>query len=142
MATQKVTIKEYSNNDITVVWKPEMCTHSTKCWKGLIQVFNPKNRPWINMDGATTERIKAQVNACPSKALSLKLDSKIETNSAETINAQCVENGPLMIKGNIEIIHSNGTKEKREKVTAFCRCGASENKPFCDGMHRKVDFKA
>jgi uncharacterized Fe-S cluster protein YjdI len=60
----------YSNGEITVVWKPEICQHSTLCWKGLIEVFNPKERPWVKIDGATTERIIEQVKKCPSGALS------------------------------------------------------------------------
>ena len=63
-------IRHYTNNEITVVWKPTVCKHSTICWKGLIGVFNPRARPWINMDGATTERIIEQVKKCPSGALS------------------------------------------------------------------------
>lgn len=60
----------YKNNDITVVWKPERCIHSKKCWKGLGEVFKPLEKPWIKMDGASTERIIEQVNNCPSGALS------------------------------------------------------------------------
>jgi CDGSH-type Zn-finger protein len=36
---------------------------------------------------------------------------------------------------------NDGTIEQKNKVTAFCRCGASGNKPYCDGSHRKIDFK-
>jgi len=61
---------KYANEEITVIWQPEICQHSTLCWKGLIEVFNPKERPWIKMDGATTERIIEQVKKCPSGALS------------------------------------------------------------------------
>jgi len=68
---QNIT-KEYSNGDTTVVWQPHVCIHSTKCWKGLVSVFNPKNRPWINMDGADSDAIRKQVNLCPSGALSIK----------------------------------------------------------------------
>lgn len=50
-------ILKYSNGEVTVLRKPKVCIHSTLCWKGLIQVFNPRERPWIKMDGATTERI-------------------------------------------------------------------------------------
>ncbi|MBS1654916.1 MAG: (4Fe-4S)-binding protein [Bacteroidetes bacterium] len=68
----------YTNDDITVVWKPNICQHSTLCWKGLIAVFNPKERPWIKMDGAVTERIIEQVKKCPSGALSYFLNNEPE----------------------------------------------------------------
>lgn len=70
--TKKQIIKEYTNGEVTVVWQPHMCTHSKKCWKGLLQVFDPRNKPWVNMEGATSKRIVDQVNQCPSKALSIK----------------------------------------------------------------------
>src|SRR5688572_17517820 len=62
--------KKYSNDDITVVWKPDVCIHSTKCWKGLLEVFDPRRSPWIVMENSTTERIIDQVGQCPSGALS------------------------------------------------------------------------
>jgi uncharacterized Fe-S cluster protein YjdI len=70
--------KKYANGEITVVWKPGLCIHSTNCWKGLIEVFNPKIKPWINIDGADSEKIMEQVKKCPSWALSyfINEDSK------------------------------------------------------------------
>jgi uncharacterized Fe-S cluster protein YjdI len=62
--------KKYTNGEITILWKPEVCTHSTLCWKGLAAVFNPRVKPWITMDGTPTEKIMEQVNKCPSGALS------------------------------------------------------------------------
>lgn len=65
--------KKYSNGEITILWKPSMCAHSTICWKGtegLIDVFNPREKPWIKPSGASTERIIEQVKKCPSGALS------------------------------------------------------------------------
>ena len=59
----------YKKNDITVVWKPKVCIHSKKCWKELGEVFKPMEKPWIQIDGATTERIIEQVGVCPSGAL-------------------------------------------------------------------------
>ena len=50
-------------------------------------------------------------------------------------------NGPLLVHGNLEVKHSDGRKEKKSNVTAFCRCGASAIKPYCDGAHNKIAFK-
>ncbi len=142
MSEAKEIVKKYSNDEITVVWKPNTCIHSKKCWKGLIQVFNPQNRPWINMDGATTERIKKQVEECPSGALSYI--SKREGNQAAAhteTKVEALENGPLLIYGTLHVTNPDGSTEKKNKTTAFCRCGASHNKPYCDGTHVKVEFK-
>ena len=71
---------KYTNNEVTVVWKPKVCIHSTNCWKGLIGVFNPREKPWIKMDGATTERIIDQVKKCPSGALSYFMNADASKN--------------------------------------------------------------
>jgi len=78
-----VDSKKYSNGEVTVVWKPDVCIHSTVCWKGLIQVFNTKEKHWIKMDGASTERIIEQVKKCPSGALSYYMSSEINTGEPE-----------------------------------------------------------
>lgn len=139
MSDNKEITKEYTNDDMTVFWKPNACIHSKKCWKGLLQVFNPQNRPWVNMEGATTNRIKKQIDECPSGALSYKMKNEPE-NASKEIEVKCMQNGPLMVMGDVHITNSDGTIEKRAKVTAFCRCGASSNKPFCDGKHNDVNF--
>lgn len=59
----------YSNDDITVVWKPDLCQHSGRCVFGLPQVFDSKQKPWVNMQGADTESIKRTIQQCPSGAL-------------------------------------------------------------------------
>lgn len=139
---KKEIVKKYSNDDITVTWKPNLCIHSKNCWKGLMQVFNPKNSPWINMEGATSEKIRQQVSSCPSGALSYKMN--IEGDNEEVFteaNIEVLANGPLLVYGTLHITNSDGTKEVKNKATAFCRCGASENKPYCDGAHIKLNFK-
>ena len=79
MDTENVK-KEYSNGEVTIVWQPQMCQHSTKCWRGesaLPEVFNPKEKPWIKPHQATTERIIEQVKLCPSGALSFYMNGEM-----------------------------------------------------------------
>ena len=73
--------KKYSNGEVTIVWKPGICKHSTICWKtatGLPSVFNPAVNPWIKPEGATTEEIIEQIKKCPSGALSYYYNSETE----------------------------------------------------------------
>lgn len=68
--------KEYTNGELTIVWQPAMCIHSEVCVKTLPNVYAPKAKPWINVDGATTEELKAQIKNCPSGALSYYMNSE------------------------------------------------------------------
>lgn len=138
---EKDITKKYTNGEVTVVWKPSLCIHSALCFNGLPGVFNPRNRPWVTMEGGNTNDIVAQVNKCPSGALSYYRNSEM-TNpvvDAETI-VEVSANGPLLIYGNIKIKDAEGNETTKNKVTALCRCGQSANKPYCDGTHRKVGF--
>lgn len=136
--------KKYSNGEVTVVWKPSLCIHSAMCVTGLAEVFHPNETPWITPEKSTTQKIVDQVKKCPSGALSFYMnteEAKGEVNvEAETI-VETVPNGPLMVYGNVSIKDSAGVVTKKNKVTAFCRCGGSSNKPFCDGTHKKIDFQ-
>ena len=68
--------KKYDNGEITVVWQPHLCVHSANCVKGLPEVFNLAQKPWINVHAADAEAIINQVNKCPSGALSYTRDVK------------------------------------------------------------------
>jgi uncharacterized Fe-S cluster protein YjdI len=141
----KEITKTYTNGEVTIVWKPHVCIHSTVCWRGegaLPEVFNPMEKPWIKPEGAGTEKIVSQVKKCPSGALSYYMNSE-KNNHQETLAESIVEtvpNGPLMVYGNIVVKHTDGTETHKNKVTAFCRCGGSGNKPYCDGTHSKINF--
>ena len=66
----KAIVKHYRNDEVSVLWKPALCIHSGICARGLPQVFDPYRRPWIMMELSDTETITAQVDRCPSGALS------------------------------------------------------------------------
>lgn len=133
-----MAIKHYQKDNVTVKWQSDLCIHSEKCFHGLPKVFDPKQRPWVNMDGATTDEIIAQVHKCPSGALSIAEEHKANTKTETKV--ETMPNGPLMVYGNMKITHAGEEILKEGKATAFCRCGASENKPYCDGSHKKIDF--
>ena len=63
-------VKRYSNGEVTVIWKPDLCVHSGRCARGLPLVFDPRRRPWIELHHADTATIVAQVERCPTGALS------------------------------------------------------------------------
>ena len=67
--------RKYSNGDITVVWKRELCTGSTICFTELPEVFNPRRRPWVDVAAADTARIVTVVERCPSGALTYTRDA-------------------------------------------------------------------
>jgi uncharacterized Fe-S cluster protein YjdI len=67
-------VLEYSNGEITILWKPDLCQHAGICVKTLPAVYNPKERPWIKSENATTEELIEQINMCPSGALSYRMN--------------------------------------------------------------------
>jgi uncharacterized Fe-S cluster protein YjdI len=131
-------IKTYENDGFTIIWKPKKCMHSAVCVKMLPNVYHPKDKPWITMENATTAELKTQINACPSGALSYEGQ---EQDSVDMFNASLMENGPLLVDGKINLKNTKGETTTLSGTNAFCRCGASSNKPFCDGSHAKVNFK-
>lgn len=138
--------KKYTNGEITVVWKPATCIHSAICFKGLHTVFNPNKRPWVTIEGANTEKIIAQINQCPSKALSFYWNEAkneeiiTQNNIVMETKIEIIPNGPIMVEGKLKIKDAQGAEVEKEKVF-LCRCGASSKKPYCDGTHKKIAFK-
>lgn len=135
--------KEYSKGDVTVLWKPDLCIHSEICVKGLPNVFKPKEKPWIQLEETDSEKIINQVNACPSGALSIKNDKDMskENSKQDRIQINIVEKGPMIVMGDLEVTLADGSTETKTRQAAFCRCGASSNKPYCDGSHNDSDFE-
>jgi Uncharacterized conserved protein len=142
--------REYTNGEITVFWRPKKCIHATTCYTQLKEVFNPRNRPWVNMNGAPTERIIEIVNKCPTDALTYAWNKDIDNeitkkdlvvDPVKPIEIQIMKDGPLVVTGKIKLTDDEGKEYKTYSITSFCRCGASSNMPFCDGTHRKIGFE-
>ena len=136
-------VKKYSNGEVTIVWKPGLCIHSAICVKGLPEVFKPKEKPWINVENAATEKLINQVKQCPSGALSFLMDGEeeVEISNPGEVKIKVIPNGPLQVHGNLKIVDAEGKETVKSPIAAFCRCGASKNKPFCDGTHNTIRFQ-
>lgn len=101
------------------------------------------------MDGAPTEEIIRVVKLCPTQALTFEYNKDIEIEKQQSASAaaaeidaeiRIMEDGPLVLKGNFKIFDTKGNELRHLRMTSLCRCGASNDLPFCDGTHRKIGF--
>jgi uncharacterized Fe-S cluster protein YjdI len=157
--------RKYSNDEITVYWKPPACIHASYCYRELIEVFDPGRRPWVDMKGAESEKIIETVNMCPTEALTWKWNEESKNQSVgidqsnhikfrrpelltnngsapeeNTLSVKIMVDGPIVIKGDFNLAYSGNSKDFREGLVSICRCGKSDHQPFCDGQHRKTGF--
>jgi uncharacterized Fe-S cluster protein YjdI len=133
----------YSNEEVTVFFDNDTCMHSGNCVNSLKSVFNPKGRPWINMQGAPSDEIIKVVKNCPSGALSYKMNSEMagqKSSQVEEVSIKVNKGGPYAIRGRVKIIDKDGTETIKEGPFILCRCGESKTKPFCDNSHRDIEF--
>jgi hypothetical protein len=112
-------------------------------------VFDPEKKPWVNVAGADPSEIIEVINKCPSGALQYELidyETNQETKKGEIkmekTKITVMQNGPLMVEGNLSLSKMSGEHIKEAEKLFLCRCGHSSNKPFCDGAHKKAEFKA
>lgn len=136
---------KYSNDKLTVHFDANVCIHSKVCVNGMPEVFNTKEKPWVNMQVDAADEIADQVKKCPSGALSIewneqKPESKFDSEKLTSIKAS--KDGPYIIEGSFRYYDADGNLVLTKDRIALCRCGQSGNKPFCDGTHKKVGFKS
>jgi uncharacterized Fe-S cluster protein YjdI len=134
--------RTYETDEIRVFWNSTRCTHVAYCLNALPEVFDVERRPWIDVSAASAEEVAAAVRLCPTGALRYKALSNLadeEPDDPTTIELR--PNGPLIIRGRVKITNARGEVIAEEARVALCRCGASENKPFCDNSHRATHFR-
>jgi uncharacterized Fe-S cluster protein YjdI len=135
--------REYANGEIAVYWSPQFCIHTAMCLMGNPQVFDAGRRPWIDISQATADEIAEVVMTCPTGALHFKrLDGGAQETAPAETSVQPRKNGPLFVRGNVRVVNTKGEVLREDTRAAFCRCGGSENKPFCDGTHKYNGFQA
>ena len=134
---------EFKGDKITILDNPGVCAHAGYCDGNLKEVF------WEHKDGkriaypdkASKENVIKVVNMCPSGALSYAVNGKVYDKQNREPGIIVSKDGPYDVVGSPELKDDIGTKPDSEEHYTLCRCGASKNKPFCDGTHRHIKFK-
>lgn len=134
-------VRDYTGEKITIHDNRGLCSHSAECLKHLREVFDIGKRPWITADNAEPERIIETIKKCPSGALSYTYNNETVTDFNDEPMIKIDRHGPLNVTGGIEFIGEDGEQPENRDHYSLCRCGASKNKPFCDGTHLKIKFR-
>jgi CDGSH-type Zn-finger protein/uncharacterized Fe-S cluster protein YjdI len=133
-------IRAYEGQGITVQYEIKRCIHAEKCVHGLLAVFNPQERPWIQPQNAAVDEIAEVIEHCPTGALHFVRADGITEATPEGNSITIQEDGPLYVRGNLEIVNATGSLILNDTRLALCRCGESQFKPFCDNSHIAAGF--
>ena len=133
-------IREYSSDGITGTYDAKRCIHAAECVHGVPEVFDPERKPWINAGKGAPSEIAETVLKCPTGALHFERHDGGKSEAVPDRNsASIAANGPLYFEGNLTLTLPDGSA-LRETRAALCRCGSSQNKPFCDNTHLETKF--
>ena len=139
--TGKADDRRYSSEAVDVTYNLKRCIHAAECVSRLNEVFDIQKRPWIQPGNSTADAVVETVSLCPSGALHTERN---DGGAGETVPGENViivhEDSYYQFTGDIEL-HGSNVAIEQEVRAALCRCGLSENKPFCDNSHKK-DFVA
>jgi CDGSH-type Zn-finger protein len=139
----------YQGHQIEVFDNRGICAHSGFCTDRLASVFHVGQEPFVTPSGARLDEIIQSVRACPSGALSYAMDGvearhQVDQNRPASIEVS--KDGPYRITGALSLVDEQGSDISRAEGSSrehfsLCRCGHSQNKPFCSGMHWSIQFK-
>ncbi|MBZ0303695.1 MAG: CDGSH iron-sulfur domain-containing protein [Anaerolineae bacterium] len=133
--------RRYTGEAVDITYDVKRCIHAEHCINHLPAVFDKDRRPWILADAAAADHVAAVAELCPSGALHYE---RKDGGQQETAPAQNVirlrHNGPLEIRGDL-MIEDTTVILQDETRAMLCRCGVSQNKPFCDNQHREIHFE-
>jgi CDGSH-type Zn-finger protein/truncated hemoglobin YjbI/ferredoxin len=140
----------YVGQQVTVLDNRGLCQHSGLCTDRLPTVFRAGQEPFVAPSGGRMDEIIRAVRDCPSGALSLAIDGvemrgEVDRHDTRPPAIEITRDGPYRLRGAIRLLNGDGGDEVRNEGAslehcALCRCGRSQNKPFCSGMHWYVDF--
>ena len=122
--------RTYRGKNVTVYYDARRCLHFAECVRGLHGVFDTRARPWIQPDNADAELVAEVVRRCPTGALHYELTDGPDEQPDRPTRVDTVDGGPLLLRG--EVLLQTPAGELHDVRAALCRCGLTENEPFCD----------
>jgi CDGSH-type Zn-finger protein/uncharacterized Fe-S cluster protein YjdI len=139
--TGKAMDRRYSGQHVDITYNVKRCIHAEECIHRLSAVFDAKRRPWILIEGTSAEQVALTVQHCPSGALHYEPKDGTPSETTPNVNAVVAwHNGPLQISGDLRIEGAAVNLQEETRAT-LCRCGDSQNKPFCDNAHKSNGFE-
>jgi CDGSH-type Zn-finger protein/uncharacterized Fe-S cluster protein YjdI len=132
-------VENIEGKDLTLIYEGKKCIHSRFCVTGAPAVFlaNVKG-PWIHPDAIAVDALVEIAHICPSGAIRYRRKDGKPDESAPPVNLIAIrEAGPYAARGALRIAGQTG-----QFRATLCRCGASKNKPYCDGSHHEIGFSA
>ena len=140
----------YTGQQVTVFDNRGICQHSGLCTDRVATVFRLRQEPFVAPSGGRMDEIIRAVRDCPSGALSYGIDGieardEVDYHGNREPTIEITRDGPYRVTGGVALHDSNGHDMERntgasQEHYALCRCGHSQNKPFCSGMHWYVGF--
>jgi CDGSH-type Zn-finger protein/uncharacterized Fe-S cluster protein YjdI len=133
---------KYPGQKATVSWSGEHCIHIGECGRANGELFVAGRKPWCQPDLVPDEEVVDVVQRCPSGALSVDFADGSSSEQAPGSNTiQVSYNGPLFLKGDLDIEGAPAAVPGLKFRAALCRCGQSKNKPYCDNSHEAAGFQ-
>ncbi len=131
--------QRFEGENIVVTYNPQLCIRSAACGKALPDVFNSLQKPWVNPDQSSADNVAHAVRQCPSGALQFeRKDGKIHESPPQKNTMRAVKNGPLQCAGQMQMLDAFEKIAQHLTRAVFCRCGLSQNKPYCSGRHAEI----
>ncbi len=138
----KDEVLTYEGKEVTVHYNRLLCSHAAECGKRQKAAFDTSRKPWIVPDNASPEAIVEVVKACPSGALRFSVAGDDPQHVDGEITGISVEkDGPYRVSG-IPLLAPRLAEGAHAQKYVLCRCGASKNKPYCDGSHADIGWKS
>jgi uncharacterized Fe-S cluster protein YjdI len=129
--------RAYAGDGIVVHWEPALCIHAANCIRGAPEVFDPQARPWVKTSAAGADQIAEAIRSCPTGALTYRRTDRAPQEAPDVPTSVVpLTNGPLVVRGDVEIVGPGGEVLRNATRVVLCRCGYSNNKPYCDLSHR------